>query len=256
MKRPYKTPLHEYVAEMQPELGLKLARQLIVKERRKLLPAVLNPDEALLCTLTGKTERNRLIVRVFYSTGVRLGEMANFLVVDIGWGDETMFVRQGKGAQDRVVCVDAGTLELLRAYTRKMDLNQSLFGICARQIENVVEECGEMLGLVERYHAMGRRFSPHAFRHSMATHAHENGMDLVDLQAALGHDHPETTAIYVHVSMERVRRSYQKAHPLSRAHQAPGMALKLQPGSQREPSLKHLAESYRKCHPLALQAST
>jgi integrase/recombinase XerD len=251
----YKTPLQEYAAEMRPELGLALLRAML-KEEKELLPAVLTRNDVRLCSQTGKTERNRLIVRLFYSTGVRREEMASFVVGDIRWDDGLMFVREGKGSKDRLVCVDPKTLELLRAYTRKMALKQSLFDLTGERLNDIVEESGNMLGLVERYLAMGRRFSSHALRHSMATHSYENGMDLLALKKLLGHDHLETTEIYVQVSMARVQQEYKKAHLFNQADEDAGPTMKLRLGTQAEPDMADVIQSYRECHEWALQART
>jgi integrase/recombinase XerD len=204
--------------------------------------------------VTGKSERNQLIIRVFYATGIRLEEMSNLLVADIRWDEKVLFVRKGKGAKDRSVCLDAKTMALLKEYTHKMALHKKLFGIGKRQIERIVTECGNMLGLVERYRAMGRRFSPHAFRHSMATHAFERGMDLFTLKKMLGHDYLDTTEIYVHVSMADVRKAYDKADLFGPDEDGKGMAFRLNLGTFHDPDLEHMAESYRTCHEFALEA--
>jgi site-specific recombinase XerD len=246
---------------MQPEIGLLVVRQA-AKKGEKLLPAVLSRQEIRQCVKTGKSERNQLIIRVFYATGVRLEELSHLVVADIRWDEKELFVRRGKGAKDRLVCLDDGTLALLKEYTKKMAVHRSLFNLGKRQIERIVTECGNMLGLVERYRAQGRRFSPHAFRHSMATHLFEKGMDLFTLKKTLGHDYLDTTEIYVHVSMADVRKAYDKADLFGADADGSGMAFRLNLGiplglnlgTYTDPDREHMAQSYRTYHDFVLEA--
>jgi site-specific recombinase XerD len=248
----HRSPLHEYIAEMRPELGAAQVRAALASGRT--LPAILSRPEVMDCIQAGKTPRNRLVVRVLYSTGVRIQELEHFRVADIGYDERVMFVREGKGHKDRRVCVDAGTLSALRDYTRAMAPEASLFGLSRKQLYRVVRASGEALGLVARYAGLGRRFSPHAFRHSYATHCYENGMDPLALKKLLGHEYLATTELYVEVSMASVHALYERTHPLTSRRTAKAAAgdvpiLRLRPTPELDEST--VSAQYGTCHELA-----
>lgn len=210
LKRRRQMPLdHEWKAELKAEIPPGEARE---GERT---PAVLTYREirALLKASSAK-KRDYLIIRVFYATAMRIGELENLCVADLYLDELKILVREGKGDKDRYVLMDSKTAKLLAEYTKNFRMVDKVFGIVSRQISRVVKGYAEDLGITARYDAIGRNFSPHSFRHTCATHLYQNGIDLYVLQNLLGHTSLMTTQEYIHVGISRRKADYEAAHPL------------------------------------------
>ncbi|XAS65927.1 tyrosine recombinase XerC [Micrococcaceae bacterium Sec5.7] len=213
--------VREELIETDPALRLKAPR------KDKSLPGVLQQQQ--LVRLLRELEeaaadgaplalRNRAMVELLYATGVRVGELAGMDVDDldpdrrtlrvIGKGDKERTVPYGVPAavavddwlrrgRPLVAAADSGPALFLGARGRRVD---------QRQVRSVVRDVFEALGDTA---ATG----PHALRHSAATHLLDGGADLRAVQEILGHSSLATTQIYTHVSVDRLRQSYQQAHP-------------------------------------------
>lgn len=162
-----------------------------------------------------KAKRNYLILRLMYSTGCRRSELEHIRRVDIDFAAQNIFIRDGKGNKDRYVLIDKKTAKLLKKYTRRHKLEQSLFGIGDKQINRVIVEIAEDCGLSARYEAQDREFTSHTLRHCFATHMHEAGVDLYTLRDLLGHRFLTTTMLYVHVGVGKRLNEYEACHPLA-----------------------------------------
>jgi integrase/recombinase XerC len=166
-----------------------------------------------------RAARDAAIVELLYSSGLRAEEMVGLNVgsVDPWEGSVRVF---GKGSRERIVPIGESALTRLRAYLklRGMDLLvggadplQPLFPgpsghrMNVRTLRRVVEGAGRAAGLSHAY--------PHLLRHSFATHLLNRGCDLRSVQEMLGHKNLSTTQIYTHVTTERLRDVYEKAHP-------------------------------------------
>lgn len=213
--RIYRTARAELNAELRSELGPK------AKEGRKL-PAILTSEECkelMDAYQTGtKAARNRLIIRLFYATGMRIEELANLKFCDIFYDNKTIFIREGKGGKDRYVCADPGTLEMLKAWQEDgtKSPHDSVPGVKVRQIRRIVEKAGDMTGVSQKYDAMDRVFSAHSFRHAFATHLYENGMSIFAIKKLLGHEYLTTTEMYINCSIDQAQKEYEKAGLLNR----------------------------------------
>jgi len=214
----YKSAQDEIRWELREEFGGLPEKYGWTRDR--LLPATLSGEEcrALMTAFTkGKFARsNNLVLRTFYSTGMRIEEMENLRFCDVNFGRKEVFVRAGKGEKDRYTVADSETLRQLKAWMEDegKKLEDSVFGILLRQIRRVVEEAGKITGISEKYEAMGRVFSAHSLRHAFATHCYEAGMRLPTLQKLLGHDYILTTMIYLYVSHKSDIEEYERTHPL------------------------------------------
>jgi integrase/recombinase XerC len=169
-------------------------------------------------------QRNALIVELLYATGMRLSELARLDVADLRF--ETRSTRVlGKGNKERVVFFGAPAEAAARLYLEQgrthhlahrrgageepaLLLSAQGQRLGARQIQNVVRKLALEIGA-------SARTSPHTLRHSFATHLLDRGADLRAIQELLGHERLGTTQIYTHVSQERLREAYTKAHPLA-----------------------------------------
>jgi integrase/recombinase XerC len=160
--------------------------------------------------------RNRALLEVIYSCGLRASE-----VVALDWHeiDESLGVlrvERGKGSKQRVVPIGKDALDALSQYRRAwiaprleddaVFLNLRGTRLNVRSVGRVLEEC------IHRA-ALQTKASPHALRHSFATHLLENGADLRAIQEMLGHASISTTQRYTHLDLRRLTAVYDKAHP-------------------------------------------
>jgi integrase/recombinase XerC len=152
--------------------------------------------------------RNRALVELVYSAGLRSAEAVGLDLGDVDFEQELVHVREGKGAKDRVVPLGEEAAALLARYLH------SARPQLARGAENALF-----------LSARGRRLDtstlrrlvphPHRLRHAFATHLLEGGADLRTIQELLGHSSLSTTQMYSHVDAKRLRRVYDHAHPRS-----------------------------------------
>ena len=162
--------------------------------------------------------RDRSILEVFYSTGMRRSELANLQLDDIDYERRLIMIRLGKGRRDRVVPIGQRAMEWLDKYVKDIrpelvrEPSDVLFLTSLGNRFNVVT----LSQLVRDYltaAGIKRRGSCHMLRHTMATLMLENGADLRSLQTLLGHKNLNTTAIYTHVTIQRLREVHDKTHP-------------------------------------------
>ena len=202
------------------------AEMIQTSKAEKYMPTFLSVDETfqLLDAPGGKSSldlRSRAMLELFYSSGLRLSELAGLDVIDIDFNQELVKVR-GKGKKERIVPVGRRALQAVKEYLEKtgelrrnMDVNifkKPLFlnaqgkRITTRSIARIVNEAASKSGI-------GRKISPHALRHSFATHLLNAGADLRSIQELLGHESLSTTQKYTAVNINRMMEIYDKAHP-------------------------------------------
>lgn len=162
--------------------------------------------------------RNRLILELLYSTGVRVSELINIKLKDINYDNKTILIF-GKGSKERLVLFNDYTLFLLNKYLSSsrniylkdrnveyLILNKYGNKLSARSVQKLVNNCTNSL-------ALKHRVTPHTIRHTFATHLLNNGADIKSVQELLGHESLSTTQIYTHITNERLRSVYLKTHP-------------------------------------------
>jgi integrase/recombinase XerD len=179
-------------------------------KRPKVLPRVLSADEVVRFLNAAEPGRDRVLFQVAYACGLRISELLHLQVTDIDSARMVVLVRQGKGGKDRLVPLSARLLEELRCYWKSDRPRPWLFpgGVRRRSQRPLCESSVQRLcQTVVARAGLGRRISPHTFRHSYATHLLEAGVDLVTLQTILGHTSLQTTAHYLHVSTHRLRQT-------------------------------------------------
>ncbi len=157
-------------------------------------------------------QRDAATLELFYSSGLRLAELASLTVRDVDIFNETVRV-MGKGRKERIVPVGALALEALQKYrlaarveVGPLFINKSRKRISTRSIWLSLRR---YLGFAE----IPLTVSPHKLRHSFATHLLDAGADLRSVQSLLGHASLSTTQIYTHVTTERLKKAYDDAHP-------------------------------------------
>ena len=205
-------------------------------KREVRMPAHLSEDEmtALIAAAAGDTplgRRDRAILELFYASGLRLSEMAGLDLEDVNLGARMARVL-GKGGKQRLVPFNTSTAHAIRAYlkdrealvrgqvpsrlTRRSSPQNPLF---------VNYRGGRLTGrsidrLVRRYVAASSAragVSPHALRHSFATHLLQRGADLRAIQELLGHARLTTTERYTHVNAAQLLDVYRRSHPRARS---------------------------------------
>ena len=163
-------------------------------------------------------ERDYAIFELLYSSGLRRSEAAGLNIGDIDFYGG--FVRaMGKGSKERLVPVGDKALKAIRAYlsTRPKPQTPAMPLFLNHHAARLSDH-----GLALVVHRLARRarfarpVNPHSLRHSFATHLLDNGCDLKAVQEMLGHKNLQTTEIYTHVSLERLREVYDKTHPRSK----------------------------------------
>jgi integrase/recombinase XerC len=196
-------------------------RLVATPRREKRLPAVLTVDDASrLMDAPQKNAaapdrlRDRAVLEVLYSTGVRASELVGMNHEDIDWPQRLVRVR-GKGRKERIVPIGRTALAALDAYRASRPAggaSQALFTgpsgnrLTVRTVQRILEHCRKQLGLAQKA-------SPHTLRHSFATHLLESGADLRAIQELLGHASLSTTQRYTHVNLDSLMEVYDKAHP-------------------------------------------
>jgi site-specific recombinase XerD len=156
--------------------------------------------------------RDAAILEMFYSSGLRLSELASLDVADVDVYSETVRV-VGKGRKERVVPVGAPALEAIQHYRRAAGVDAGPLFISKVRKRIGVAAVWLMLKRYLRHTSIPLEVSPHKLRHSFATHLLDAGADLRSVQSLLGHSSLSTTQIYTHVTVERLRKAYEEAHP-------------------------------------------
>lgn len=196
--------------------------------KSKPLPNNLTVDEmaTLLKEASGqkfKGLRDRAILELLYSTGIRIGELTGLNIRDISLSPEMVKVK-GKGQKERVVPFGSTARNTIEAYlperlkvlkkTNRLEepalfLNRSGKRLTSRSIQRLVSSLSLTAGL-------NSHVTPHTFRHSMATHLLEAGADLRSIQELLGHASIATTQKYTHLDIKRLSQIFDMAHPRAR----------------------------------------
>lgn len=200
---------------------------LAVPRREQKIPNFLTSNEVekvilAICRVPNPlaAARNQAWIELVYSSGIRVAEAEGMNIEDIDFWNRTVRVI-GKGNKERIVPIGSPALKAVRDYlkmrgedivklsphTRPVFTNlRHGTRLSARAMHRMIEEAARKAGI-------SRKISPHVMRHTFATHLLDAGCDLRSVQEMLGHKNLSTTQIYAHVTTERLRRVYEKAHP-------------------------------------------
>ena len=198
-------------------------------KREKYIPAYLPVDEMFrlldrpdVTRPLGK--RDRAILEVLYSCGIRVSELTGLDVVHVDFGQRLVKVL-GKGNKERIVPIGREALRTLEDYIRETstprkkiygDEQKSPLFMNARGGRLTTRSVGKLVKRYGREGSLMLDISPHALRHTFATHLLDGGADLRAVQELLGHVSLSTTQKYTHVSLDRLMEIYDKAHPRSK----------------------------------------
>ncbi len=216
----YRYLYRERVIESNPAIGVHSPKQ------GKSLPEFLSESEIekifnKINIDTPAGYRNRAIFELLYATGMRVSELSNLNFEDLNLEENEIKVF-GKGAKERIVLVSERAKKYLETYintvrymifkedmpkqTAPVFINKTGYRLQPQTVRAVIRD---IMGKLE----LPKHVTPHVFRHSFATKLLENGADLRIVQELLGHSSISNTQIYTHVSAERLKQSYDIAHP-------------------------------------------
>lgn len=205
-------------------LNLNPLREVALPRLEKKLPVVLSVGQVEeLLAMPGESPREQqapawaaardtAILEVFYSAGLRLSELASLDVRDCDLRGGCLRVR-GKGNKERICPIGEPAIRAVERYLQEADVRDG--ALFLSKLRKRLSSRSIWALLKKHLHASGIPVpaSPHKLRHSFATHLLENGADLRSVQELLGHASLSSTQIYTHVTVDRMRRVYDAAHP-------------------------------------------
>ena len=194
-------------------------------KQEKKLPRFLEYEEVKILLETPPLDnwlgaRDRAILEVLYSTGIRVSELVALNMDDIDFLGEVVHVR-GKGKKERIAPISSSALQTIQHYMEfrnKRSQNNENFDIrvlfvnkhgrrlSTRSVRRKMDKYLKIAGL-------DPNISPHTLRHSFATHMLNNGADLRSVQELLGHQSLSTTQVYTHLTTSKLKEVYDQAHP-------------------------------------------
>lgn len=194
-----------------PKLQRKLPLVLTGKQIDELLSAPLRVEKEAQAP-AWMPLRDAAVMELFYSSGLRLSELVALDVRHVDPYSENVRVL-GKGRKERVVPIGAPALTAIQKYRQaaKVEVGPLFLSRLRRRLS--VNSVWHLLRRYLRHTSIPIGISPHKLRHSFATHLLDAGADLRSVQALLGHASLSTTQIYTHVTVERMRKAYDEAHP-------------------------------------------
>lgn len=205
------------VNDYPKEIKVQIAELEIpqISGRKKIrLPQVLTEEEVYKLSNAMNNERNKLMVLITFFGGLRVGELTKIKPYDFNWDkwvespeDLGRLKVIGKGNKQRPIFIPAKLMA--RIYTwiksevsKRQSKNANLFKIGIKRWEVILEKAGDR--------AIGRHINPHLLRHSCGTWLRDNGWDLKEIAEYLGHENIATTAIYTHISQEKLKDKYKE----------------------------------------------
>jgi integrase/recombinase XerC len=206
------------------------AKIVATPKQEKVLPPYLSVDDTFrLIESPDENDssfiRDRAILELFYSSGIRISELVSLDEEDINLSDGLIKVT-GKGRKERIVPIGSKAIEAIRRYieSKRITVHSSRSTVHGEEIPLFINRSGNRLTersvrrVVVKYskEALNHPVKPHTLRHSFATHLLDAGADLRVIQELLGHKSLSTTQKYTHLSMDKLMEVYDKAHPRSK----------------------------------------
>lgn len=183
----------------RPDIFVKLE----VPKKEKKLPSVLSIAEVKILINVTEHLKSKLILKMLYSSGMRVSELVNLTPEDLDFSQNIGWVRKGKGNKDRIFKIAESISKPLHKWIKKHPENKFLFSknkpMSTRNVQLLVKTAAKKTGI-------NKKVTPHTLRHSFATHLLENGENLLVIQQLLGHENLETTRIYIHISQDQIKK--------------------------------------------------
>ena len=204
----------------QGSISQNPAKLVPYPKKDKFLPSFLSVDEVFNLINSAKkddvyTIRDKTIIELLYSSGLRANEISNLLISDLDFSKSLLKVC-GKGNKERIVPFGSKAEEVIKKYlsvreklkpkTNNLIINSRGNQLSPRSVSRVVKKYALLSGL-------NKNISPHVLRHTFATHLLGGGADLRAIQEMLGHSSLSTTQRYTHTSIEKIMEIYDETHP-------------------------------------------
>ena len=211
----YNFLLKKRLADSNPAQHIKAPKQA------RKLPKTLDVDQITGLLEAGTNSaleiRDLAMIELFYSSGLRLSELAALNLTDVDLPDNSLIVRMGKGGKSRILPIGSKAVTAINNWLQQRLKNaaaseSALFvstrgtRLGQRNIELRLKQWCKKKGIAEHIH-------PHMLRHSFASHLLESSQDLRAVQELLGHSNISTTQIYTHLDFQHLADVYDKAHP-------------------------------------------
>lgn len=182
----------------RPDIFVKLE----VPKKEKKLPLVLSTEEVKSLINSAVYIKSKLILKMLYSSGLRVSELVNLQHKDLDFQQNIGWVRKGKGSKDRIFKIAESLNKQLQKYISK-NPGKYVFSegnaMTPRNVQLLVKTAARNANL-------NKIVTPHTLRHSFATHLLEGGTDIRIIQELLGHSDLSTTQLYAHVSSEQIKK--------------------------------------------------
>lgn len=198
---------------------------IILKKISQRIPIVLTENEIKRILKAPNTStrpgiRDRAILEVLYSTGIRLNELYNLTIFDIDTSSGFLRINKGKFSKDRFSPLTKIACHYLKEYiakvrpyfTKNKPKEQALFvGRKGKKINKVIIQ--RLIRDYAKKAGIKKRVSTHTFRHTFATHLLQNDVDIFKIQKLLGHSRPSITQRYTHLNPKEIKKMHKKHHP-------------------------------------------
>ena len=204
---------HNPLLDVQlPKQEKKLPVVLTVTQIEQMLDLPMKLEMPVKRAAPWGPERDAAILELFYSTGMRLSELAAIDIEDIDTISECVRVF-GKGRKERLCPVGSHALLAVQRYRQKAGIHSGALFLSRLGKRMTIQSIGDVVDKYWKASGLPVHVTPHKLRHSFATHLLNNGADLRAVQELLGHASLSTTQIYTHVSTQRMKEVYESAHP-------------------------------------------
>ena len=191
--------------------------KVVAPKSKKRLPIFIEEDQikSLLNEVQFESgfigQRNKLIIELFYVTGIRLSELINIKISDVDFSNQSIKVL-GKRKKERIIPLSSSMINSLDNFIKNNHKNHFLF----TNLDGVKLYTKLVYRLVNKYIAKissVNKKSPHILRHTFATHMLNNGADINAIKELLGHANLSATQVYTHNTIEKLKTVYKQAHP-------------------------------------------
>jgi len=191
--------------------------KLVAPKSKKSLPVFIEEDQ--IASLLNEVQfekgfigqRNKLIIELFYVTGVRLSELINIKISDVNFISQSIKVL-GKRDKERIIPITSSVVNALNNFLANNQQNTYLFAdLEGKKLYNklVYRIVNKYIGKISSVN----KKSPHILRHTFATHMLNNGADINAIKELLGHANLSATQVYTHNTIEKLKKVYKQAHP-------------------------------------------
>ena len=190
-----------------PKVAKKIPHYLSKKKIEELMSL---PDLS-----TKKGLMHKSILEVFYSTGLRISELAEIKIRNLDLNKKILKI-SGKGDKERIVIIGQIASESIKNYLRVSKNSDNIYLYPSSNKMNSHISVSYIYKMIKKYLIRvtnDEKMSPHSLRHSFATHLLDNGADLMSVKELLGHEDLSSTQVYTHISIDKIKKIYKRSHP-------------------------------------------